>query len=74
MAQPPARLGFALVTLPSKLGVSFTRYLLKNTSLPVVVTGGLEKYRSKEFVLENFSDIKGAASRVHYIYGDITRK
>jgi hypothetical protein len=74
MAQPPARLGFALVTLPSKLGVSFTRYLLKNTSLPVVLTGGLEKFRSKEFVLKKLADIEGAASRVHYIYGDITSK
>ncbi|KAF3406833.1 hypothetical protein DPV78_001186 [Talaromyces pinophilus] len=70
MAQPLARQGLALVTLHSNLGIAFARYLLKNTSLPVVFAGGNPKYKTKEMVLERLSDIEGAPSRLHYMYGD----
>jgi hypothetical protein len=74
MAQPLARQGLALVALHSNLGIAFARYLLKNTSLPVVFAGGNPKYKTKEMVLERLSDIEGAPSRLHYMYGDPARK
>lgn len=73
MAQP-ARQGLALVTPHSKLGISFARYLLKNTSLPVVIAGGSPKHKSKEMVLERLSDLEVTTSRLHYIYGNPARK
>ncbi|KUL92353.1 hypothetical protein ZTR_02196 [Talaromyces verruculosus] len=72
MAQPPARQGLALVILHSELGIAFAQYLLKNTSLPVVFAGGSPKHKNKELVLERLSDIEGAPSRLHYMYGDPT--
>lgn len=53
--------------------MAFTRYLLKNTSLPVVVTGG-DRFRNKEWALAEISDIEGAWSRFHHVVGDVSRK